>query len=82
MSWLKVRNARLFAYRAEVVSLGRLEPAAPPDLASGNEAICRQVLLDLGANYLAGAKDDRPSQSALISEGERRCSTALEGLCK
>jgi hypothetical protein len=61
-------NARLTTISSAWYLKARLEPAAPADLAAAIQHLS-DVLLDLGANYLAGAKDDQPSQDALKSEG-------------
>lgn len=57
-----------------------LSPATPPVLTDAMQHLS-QVMLELGANYLAGAKNADPSQAALIEEGN----TAFErvqDLCK
>jgi hypothetical protein len=57
-----------------------LDPATPPAIATSIRHLAG-ILLDLGANYLAGAKNADPDQSALISQGNSAFDQALE-LCK
>jgi hypothetical protein len=57
-----------------------LDAATPPELAAAIKGLT-QVMLDLGANYLADARNDDPAQSALIREGNSGFDHALE-LCK
>jgi hypothetical protein len=57
-----------------------LDAATPPELAAAIKGLT-QVMLDLGANYLADARNDDPAQSALIKEGNSGFDHALE-LCK
>jgi hypothetical protein len=57
-----------------------LNAATPAELASAIKDLT-QVMLDLGANYLADARNDDPAQSALIKEGNSGFHHALE-LCK
>jgi hypothetical protein len=73
-------NARLTTISSGWYLKARLEPAAPADLAAAMQHLS-DVLLDLGANYLAGAKDDQPSQAALKSEGNTAFNRVTE-LCK
>jgi len=73
-------NARLTTISSGWYLKARLEPAAPADLAAAMQHLS-DVLLDLGANYLAGAKDDQPSQAALKSEGNSAFDRVTE-LCK
>ena len=73
-------NARLTTISSGWYLKARLEPAAPADLAAAVQHLS-DVLLDLGANYLAGAKDDQPSQAALKSEGNTAFDRVTE-LCK
>jgi hypothetical protein len=73
-------NARLTTISSGWYLKARLEPAAPADLAAAMQHLS-DVLLDLGANYLAGAKDDQPSQAALKSEGNAAFDRVTE-LCK
>jgi hypothetical protein len=57
-----------------------LNAATPPELASAIKGLT-QVMLDLGANYLADARNDDPAQSALIKVrelGVRSCAGALQ----
>lgn len=61
-------NARLTTISSGWYLKARLEPATPVDLAGAVRHLS-DVLLDLGANYLAGAKDDQPAQNALKNEG-------------
>ncbi len=73
-------NARLTTISSGWYLKARLEPAAPTDLAAAIRHLS-DVLLDLGANYLAAAKDDQPSQAALKSEGNAAFDRVTE-LCK
>jgi hypothetical protein len=73
-------NARLTTISSGWYLKARLEPAAPTDLAAAIRHLS-DVLLDLGANYLAAAKDDQPSQAALRSEGNAAFDRVTE-LCK
>jgi hypothetical protein len=57
-----------------------LDAATPAELAAAIKGLT-QVMLDLGANYLADARNDDPAQSALIKEGNSGFDHALE-LCK
>ena len=57
-----------------------LDAATPPELAAAIKGLT-QVMLDLGANYLADARNDDPAQSSLIKEGNAGFDHALE-LCK
>jgi hypothetical protein len=57
-----------------------LDPAAPPTLVDEIRHLS-QVMLDLGANYLAGAKNADPNQAALIEEGNTAFERAQD-LCK
>jgi hypothetical protein len=57
-----------------------LDPATPAAVATSIRHLS-EILLDLGANYLAGAKNADPDQSALITEGNTAFDQALE-LCK
>jgi hypothetical protein len=57
-----------------------LDPAAPPALI-GEIRHLSQVMLDLGANYLAGSKNADPDQAALIDEGNSAFARAQD-LCK
>jgi hypothetical protein len=57
-----------------------LDAATPPELAAAIKGLT-QVMLDLGANYLADARNDDSAQSALIKEGNSGFDHALE-LCK
>jgi hypothetical protein len=73
-------NARLTTISSGWYLKARLEPAAPADLTGAIQRLS-DVLLDLGAHYLAGAKDDQPSQAALKSEGNAAFDRVRE-LCK
>jgi hypothetical protein len=57
-----------------------LDAPTPAELAEAIKGLT-QVMLDLGANYLADARNDDPAQSALIKEGNSGFDHALE-LCK
>jgi hypothetical protein len=73
-------NARLTTISSGWYLKARLEPAAPSDLAGAIQHLS-EVLLDLGANYLAGAKDDQPAQAALQNAGNAAFDRVRE-LCK
>jgi flagellar hook-length control protein FliK len=73
-------NARLSTISGGWYLKARLEKATPPDLAAAIQHLS-DVLLDLGANYLAAAKDDDPPQAALKSEGNSAFARVQE-LCK
>jgi flagellar hook-length control protein FliK len=73
-------NARLSTISGGWYLRARLYKATPPELAAAVQHLS-DVLLDLGANYLAGAKDDDSSQSALKSEGNAAFAR-VQGLCK
>jgi hypothetical protein len=57
-----------------------LDPATPPAVATSIRHLA-EILLDLGANYLAGAKNADPDQSVLVTDGNTAFDQALE-LCK
>jgi hypothetical protein len=61
-------NARLSTISGGWYLKARLEKGTPSDLSAAIQHLS-DVLLDLGANYLAGAKDSDPSQAAMKSEG-------------
>jgi hypothetical protein len=73
-------NARLSTISGGWYLRARLDKATPPDLAAAVQHLS-DVLLDLGANYLAGAKDDDPSQSSLKIEGNASFRRVQE-MCK
>jgi hypothetical protein len=73
-------NARLATISGGWYLKARLDQATPPDLTAAVQHLS-DVLLDLGANYLAGAKDDDPSQSARKSEGNAAFARVQE-MCK
>lgn len=73
-------NARLTTISSAWYLRARIEPATPADVAGAIQHLS-DVLLDLGANYLAGAKDDQPAQNALKSEGNAAFDRVKE-LCK
>jgi hypothetical protein len=73
-------NARLTTISSGWYLKARLEPAAPADLTGAIEHLS-DVLLDLGAHYLAGAKDDQPPQAALKSDGNAAFERVRD-LCK
>ena len=73
-------NARLTTISSGWYLKARLEPAAPADLAGAIQHLS-EVLLDLGANYLAGAKDDQPAQASLQNAGNVAFDRVRE-LCK
>ncbi|ORV59670.1 hypothetical protein AWC06_16235 [Mycobacterium fragae] len=60
-------NARLATISSGWYLKARLDQAAPPKLATAIQHLS-DVLLDLGAHYIAGATDDDPAQAALRSE--------------
>lgn len=57
-----------------------LSPATPKTLTDAVQQLA-QVMLDLGANYLAGAKNADPGQAALIGEGNSAFARVQE-LCR
>lgn len=57
-----------------------LEPATPETLAAADRSFAA-IVLDLAANYLAGAKDADPPQAALLASGESAGARITE-LCK
>jgi hypothetical protein len=73
-------NARLATISSGWYLRARLDQAAPPKLATAIQHLS-DVLLDLGANYLAGATDDDPAQAALRSEANSAFGRVQE-LCK
>jgi hypothetical protein len=73
-------NARLTTISSGWYLKARLESAAPADLTGAIEHLS-DVLLDVGAHYLAGAKDDQPPQAALKSEGNAAFERVRD-LCK
>ena len=77
---LKAPNARLAIISGAWYLRDHLDPAAPSELATAIQQLT-EVMLDLGANYLAGARNDDPAQSALIKERMRGSLMSLE-LCK
>lgn len=62
-------NARLSLVSGGWYLRDHLDPATPPPLAAAIRSFTA-VVLDLAANYLAGAKDADPPQAALLSAGE------------
>jgi hypothetical protein len=73
-------NARLSIIGGSWYLRDHLEPATPQPLADTVRHLT-DVMLDMGANYLAGTRDTDPSQSARVSEGDSTFAQALE-LCK
>ena len=73
-------NARLSLIAGASYLLSHLDPATPQPLAEGIRKLS-STLMDIGVNYLAGAKNADPSQSALISEGDSDI-TSVADLCK
>jgi hypothetical protein len=57
-----------------------LDPATPPPLAAAIQHLAR-VLLDHGANYLAGTTDADPHQATLKSDANSAFARVAE-LCK
>jgi hypothetical protein len=73
-------NARLSIISGSWYLRDHLDPATPQPLADAIRHLSA-VMLDIGANYLAGARDADPAQSALLSDGDSAFARALE-LCK
>jgi hypothetical protein len=73
-------NARLSIISGSWYLRDHLDPATPQPLADTIRHLYG-VMLDIGANYLAGARDADQAQSALLSDGDSSFSRALE-LCK
>jgi hypothetical protein len=73
-------NARLSIISGSWYLRDHLDPATPQPLADTIRHLSA-VMLDIGANYLAGARDADQAQSALLSDGDSSFSRALE-LCK
>jgi hypothetical protein len=73
-------NARLSIISGSWYLRDHLDPATPQPLADTIRHLSA-VMLDIGANYLAGARDADQSQSALLSDGDSTFARALE-LCK
>jgi hypothetical protein len=73
-------NARLSIISGSWYLRDHLDPAAPQPLADTIRHLSA-VMLDIGANYLAGARDADQAQSALLSDGDSTFARALE-LCK
>ena len=73
-------NARLSIISGSWYLRDHLDPATPQPLADTIRHLSA-VMLDIGANYLAGARDADQAQSALLSDGDAAFARAL-GLCK
>jgi hypothetical protein len=73
-------NARLSIISGSWYLRDHLDPATPQPLADTIRHLSG-VMLDIGANYLAGARDADQAQSALLSDGDSSFARALE-LCK
>jgi hypothetical protein len=73
-------NARLATISSGWYLKARLDQAAPPKLATAIQHLS-DVLLDLGAHYLAGATDDDPAQAALRTEANSTF-VRVQELCK
>jgi hypothetical protein len=73
-------NARLATISGGWYLKARLDPATPAELSTAIRHLS-EVLLDLGANYEAGVKDDDTAQAALKSETNSTFSRVAE-LCK
>ena len=73
-------NARLSIISGSWYLRDHLDPATPQPLADTIRHLST-VMLDIGANYLAGARDADQAQSALLSDGDSTFARALE-LCK
>ena len=73
-------NARLSLVAGASYLLSHLEPGAPQALAEGDSKLST-TLMDIGVNYLAGAKNADAPQAALLSEGDSDIASVAE-LCK
>jgi hypothetical protein len=73
-------NARLSIIGGGWYLRDHLDPATPEPLAGAIRHLAG-IMLDMGANYLAGARNADPSQSALLKDGNLAFAHALE-LCK
>jgi hypothetical protein len=73
-------NARLATISGGWYLKARLDPATPSELSAAIQHLS-EVLLDLGANYEAGVRDDDTAQTALKSETNSEFSRVAE-LCK
>lgn len=73
-------NSRLSIIAGGWYLRDHLDPATPPAIAAAIQHLSG-IMLDLGENYLAGAQNEDPAQSALIKEGNSAFARALE-LCK
>lgn len=73
-------NSRLAIIGGSWYLRDRLAPATPQPLADTIRHLSN-IMLDIGANYLAGARDADTAQSALLSDGDSTFEHALE-LCK
>jgi hypothetical protein len=80
MAEAQAADARLAIIAGGWYLRDHLDPATPPTLADAIKHVS-ETMLDLGANYLAGARNADPAQSALIKEGNSGFAHALE-LCK
>jgi hypothetical protein len=57
-----------------------LDPATPPPLAAAIQNLA-DIMLNLAANYLAGAKNADPAQAALLNDSDSAFARVQE-LCK
>ena len=73
-------NARLAIVSGSWYLRDHLDPATPQPLADTVRHLSA-VMLDIGANYLAGERDADQAQFALLSDGDSTFARAL-GLCK
>jgi hypothetical protein len=73
-------NARLSIIGGGWYLRDHLDPATPEPLADTVRHLT-DVMLDMGANYLAGSRDADTQQSARLSDGDSTFAHALE-LCK
>ncbi|WP_156751198.1 hypothetical protein [Mycobacterium sp. 1245111.1] len=73
-------NARLSIISGSWYLRDQLDPATPQPIADMVRHLS-DIMLDMGANYLAGARDADPSQSALLGDGDSTFAHALES-CK
>lgn len=80
MAEAQAANARLSIVAGAWYLRDHVDPATPPPLATAVQHLSA-ILLDLGANYLAGAKDAEPAMAALLRDGESAFQQ-VEGLCK
>jgi hypothetical protein len=73
-------SARLATISGGWYLKARVDPATPPEIATAVQHLS-EVLLDLGANYVAGITDDDATQAGLKSETNSTFAHVAE-LCK